>query len=97
MRILFLRVGLVDLPHITAIAFLPSAATSCSAATATAAAPQELPPLRVLAGTAQHKLWLYELSIGKRPQMDLAWGETKITALAPEPGGECHAVISDNT
>ena len=43
---------------------------------------------QVLAGTAQHKLWLYDLKVGRRPQMDIAWGEAKITALAPEPDGE---------
>ena len=87
----------MDLPHITALAFLPlAAASSAGIATAT----QELPPLRVLAGTAQHKLYLYDLSVGKRPQMDLSWGETKITALAPEPGGGCCAhnlQLPDNT
>ena len=85
----------MDLPNITALAFIPSPSGPTGPAAAAAAGAQGPgdesdgpPPLKVLAGTAQHKLWLYDLKIGKRPQMDLAWGEAKITALAPEPDGE---------
>ena len=92
------RVGLVDMPHITALAFLPQRTTGrvslpqsglAGAAPAQGVASPTGPPLplKVLAGTAKHKLWLYDLAVGKRPQMELSWGETKITALVPEPSG----------
>ncbi len=86
------RVGLVDLPHVTAVAFLPAAAAAPPGPAG--AEPEEAgpPPLRLLAGTAKHKLWLYDLAAGKRPQLEVAWGETRVTALAPEPDGEpCQA------
>lgn len=78
----------MDLPHITSLAFLPaSSASQPSASNIQGEGEEERLPLRVLAGTAKHKLWLYDLMIGKRPQMDIAWNETRITALAPEPSG----------
>ena len=82
------RVGLVDLPNITALAFIPSPSLLPDAPSGPPEGADGPPPLKVLAGTAQHKLWLYDLKAGRRPQMDLAWGEAKITALAPEPDGE---------
>ncbi len=147
------KVGNVDLPHLTALAFLPHMAQGPAAAgAAPAAAAAGSPSQLVLAGTvkvreavrcggagatsgalrrtaycvlscrfgtafsgaasvpcatacvcrvldrvlvccaccacrAQHKLWLYDLRAGKRPQLDLAWGDARITGLAAEPGG----------
>lgn len=70
------RVGNVDLPHGTAVAYVPGPSGSGAAGQL------------VLVGTAKHKLWLYDTRVGKRPQMDLAWGESRVTALAPEADGE---------
>lgn len=71
------RVGNVDLAHGTAVTFLPGP-------TGSGAAGQQ-----VLVGTVEHKLWLYDMRAGKRPQMDLAWGESRVTAFAPEADGGC--------
>ena len=41
-------------------------------------------------GTLQHKVRLYDTSF-RRPQLQLDFGEARITALAPEPsGGRLH-------
>jgi ribosome biogenesis protein NSA1 len=88
------RVGLVDIPHITAITFLPPLTNSSVDSTTPGPTPApesgrvDMPALRVLAGTAKHKLWLYDLGKGKRPQLELVWGESKITALKLEHSGE---------
>lgn len=42
----------------------------------------------MLVGTHKHKVRLYDPAAGKRPQMDLSFGETRITAIAPEPGSD---------
>ena len=68
--------GLVDRPWNTAIAFLPPAPGAGGA-----------PGSRLLVGTGHHKLRLYDAEAGKRPQVELAWGETRITCLALEPQG----------
>ncbi|GAX76123.1 hypothetical protein CEUSTIGMA_g3566.t1 [Chlamydomonas eustigma] len=86
------KVGLVDLPHITAITFLPSHTRNSAISTAQETGPTSgtepsAPLLKVLAGTARHKLWLYDLVKGRRPQLELIWGESKITALKPESSG----------
>lgn len=35
----------------------------------------------------QHKLWMYDLRVGKRPQVDMEWGDARVTALAADPDG----------
>ncbi|MEW5300156.1 MAG: hypothetical protein WDW36_003107 [Sanguina aurantia] len=74
------RCGLTDLAHITALAFLPTPAPT---------SPEE--PLtdarRVLVGTAKHKLWLYDTAAGKRPQLEVSWGECRITSVVAELDG----------
>lgn len=35
----------------------------------------------------QHKLWLYDMRAGRRPQLELSWGEARITGLAPDQTG----------
>jgi len=65
------KVGLVDKPWNSAIAFLPGSHGT-----------------RVVVGTGHHKLRLYDVTVGKRPQMDVSFGEARITALAPEPDGQ---------
>ncbi|KAJ9515471.1 hypothetical protein QJQ45_016462 [Haematococcus lacustris] len=50
----------------------------------------------VLAGTVKHKLWLYDLRAGKRPQLDLSWGEARITALAAQADG-CRVWAANGT
>lgn len=42
----------------------------------------------MLVGTHKHKIRLYDPVAGKRPQMDLSFGDTRITAIAPEPGSD---------
>jgi hypothetical protein len=44
--------------------------------------------LQVLVGTAKHKLWLYDIRAGRKPQSELVWGEGRITALLPQADGE---------
>ncbi|KAG1673183.1 hypothetical protein FOA52_015294 [Chlamydomonas sp. UWO 241] len=103
-------VGLVDLVHVTALAFLLPAAVgkedeeagegdeAAAAASNTRPAASggegagegaegEVPRLRILAGTVKHKLWLYDTGVGKRPQLELAWGEARVTALAAQGPG----------
>lgn len=43
---------------------------------------------QVLLGTAKHKLRLYDVRHGRRPVLDISFGEARITALAPESDGE---------
>ncbi|KAI3438930.1 hypothetical protein D9Q98_001344 [Chlorella vulgaris] len=75
------KVGLVDRPWNTAITFLPAASTADGTGSSG-------PGDRLLVGTGHHKVRLYDKEIGKRPQMDLAWGEGRITCMALEPSGE---------
>jgi hypothetical protein len=125
------KVGNVDLPHVTAVAFLPDpsgqqfvagtvkvsalspqqrmAGACCAAAIVKLgckclnSASLETPSLTsdhlrptfngylcCMCGTVlvQHKLWLYDMRAGRRPQLDLSWGEARITALAPEQSGK---------
>ncbi|PNW70411.1 hypothetical protein CHLRE_17g718650v5 [Chlamydomonas reinhardtii] len=42
---------------------------------------------QVLVGTAKHKLWLYDMRAGRKPQAELVWGEGRITTLQPQPDG----------
>ncbi len=44
--------------------------------------------MRVIVACAQHKLWLYDIRAGQRPQLDLSWGDARITSLAAEPSGQ---------
>jgi len=71
------KVGLVDKPHNTAIAFLTKSSNA-----------DDDGRQHVLVGTHKHKVRLYDPAAGKRPQMDLSFGETRITAIAPEPGSD---------
>jgi ribosome biogenesis protein NSA1 len=66
------RAGLVDKPHITALACLP----------------ERTPPWVgagrepcMLVGTAGHKLLLYDPGSGRRPQLELDWGDARVTAM----------------
>lgn len=80
------RCGLTDLAHITALAFLP---------TPTPTSPEEpqTDARRVLVGTAKHKLWLYDTAAGKRPQLEVSWGECRITSVVSELDGEVGAAL----
>ena len=49
---------------------------------------QQLPQQRVLVGTGKHKLYLYDPRVGKRPQLEVSWGEARVTALAAQEDGE---------
>ncbi|KAG2494266.1 hypothetical protein HYH03_007621 [Edaphochlamys debaryana] len=42
----------------------------------------------ILVGTAKHKLWLYDMRAGRKPQAEVVWGEGRITALLPEQDGQ---------
>ncbi|KAG2449863.1 hypothetical protein HYH02_005386 [Chlamydomonas schloesseri] len=42
---------------------------------------------QVLVGTAKHKLWLYDMRAGRKPQAELVWGEGRITTLQPVADG----------
>ena len=64
------KVGLVDRPWNSALAFLPGSAGK-----------------KIVIGTGLHKFRLYDESVGKRPQIDIAFGEARITAVAPEADG----------
>ncbi|GFR50564.1 hypothetical protein Agub_g12838 [Astrephomene gubernaculifera] len=43
---------------------------------------------QILVGTAKHKLWLYDMRAGRKPQAEVVWGEGRITALLPQPDGQ---------
>lgn len=44
--------------------------------------------VQVVVGIASHKVLVYDTAMGRRPQLEVAWGDTRITSLAPQPGGE---------
>eukprot|EP00887_Chlorella_sp_A99_P000645 scaffold5.g645.t1 len=97
------KVGLVDKPWNTALAFLPrslpasgqdagggggSGSQAGGGGTGTGAgAAAPACSARLLVGTGYHRLRLYDAAAGKRPQMDISWGEARITALAVEGDG----------
>lgn len=66
------RVGLMDKPWNTAVAFLPGSQGK-----------------QIIVGTGQHKVRMYNVS-QKRPVLSVEFGESRITALAPHPGGKLH-------
>ncbi|GLC50632.1 hypothetical protein PLESTB_000401400 [Pleodorina starrii] len=41
----------------------------------------------VLVGTAKHKLWLYDMRAGRKPQSEVVWSDGRITALLPQADG----------
>jgi hypothetical protein len=89
------RVRLVDKPYPTALAFLPgsgAAAAEPSAANGHSSAAEEgsEPGIsrRFVAGSATAKLHVYDTAAGKRPQQEVVFGESRVTALAVEPSGE---------
>lgn len=43
---------------------------------------------KIIVGTGHHKLRMYDTTVGKRPQLDIPFGETRITALALESDGQ---------
>ncbi|EFN57603.1 hypothetical protein CHLNCDRAFT_143321 [Chlorella variabilis] len=73
-------VGLVDRPWNTAIVFLPPLASTDSSGGSDGG-----PGDRLLVGTGYQKVRLYDKAKGKRPQMELAWGEGRVTCMALEP------------
>lgn len=53
--------------------------------------------MQVLVGTAKHTLRLYDVKHGRRPVLDISFGEARITALAPAADGvspACPSVFS---
>lgn len=91
------KLGLVDKVNCTSLAFLPGPALLSLhkenepsikkkeiVAVEDKNAPT-LPPLTLISGTAGHKLYVYQPAIGRRPQVDLPYGETRVTALLPDP------------
>ena len=105
------RIGLVDHPNNTAVAFIPGtdATKVCLMALCVYGisysdanpsiqidtmhrirdiliAPSH--PPQVLTGTAKHKLLLYDVKHGRRPVLDITFGEARISALAAEACGE---------
>ncbi|KAL4434253.1 hypothetical protein ABPG75_000694 [Micractinium tetrahymenae] len=80
-------VGLVDRPWNTAIAFLPPASPSSSSGGGGGDG-GAAPGSRLLVGTGYAKVRMYDAEAGKRPQMELTWGDARITCLALEPDGQ---------
>ncbi|WIA20130.1 hypothetical protein OEZ85_005980 [Tetradesmus obliquus] len=86
---------LVDKPFTTAVAFLPGSSSSSDSgakqAAAAAAADEDAGDaavkLRFVAGSAASKVYVYDTAAGRRPQKEVIFGETRITALAPERDG----------
>lgn len=82
---------LVDKPFTTAVAFLPSSGNS--AAQPAAAQAEDMAEAtgvhrRFVAGSAVAKIQVYDTAAGRRPQSEVVFGgETRVTALAPEPAG----------
>ena len=64
------RVGLVDRPWNSAVAFYPGSEGT-----------------KIWTGTGYHKLRLYDTAASKRPQLNVEFGQSRITALAPEVDG----------
>ncbi len=44
--------------------------------------------VQVMVGTGKSKLRLYDTKHGRRPVLDLTFGQSRITSLAAEPDGE---------
>jgi hypothetical protein len=95
---------LVDKPFTTAVAFLPDSSSSSSDGastqqTAAAVADEEAEDaaaavkLHFVAGSASSKVAVYDTAAGRRPQKEVVFGETRVTALAPEQDGECFSVL----
>jgi ribosome biogenesis protein NSA1 len=89
------RVGLVDKPYPTAVAFLPSSkafAANGTAAAGTAAEGGDSSSIsrRFVVGSATAKVHVYDTAAGKRPQQEAVFGESRITALEVPPSGEQH-------
>jgi ribosome biogenesis protein NSA1 len=88
------RVGLVDKPYTTALAFLPGSGTAAngssneSAAAGTSGEDGAGISLRFIAGSATAKLHVYDTAAGKRPQQQAVFGESRVTAVAVDPEGE---------
>jgi ribosome biogenesis protein NSA1 len=87
---------LVDKPFTTAVAFLPDSSSESGAKHAAAAAADgdagdeaAAVKLRFVAGSASSKVHVYDTAAGRRPQTEVVFGETRVTALAPEHDGEC--------
>ncbi|KAI8473720.1 MAG: quinon protein alcohol dehydrogenase-like superfamily [Monoraphidium minutum] len=83
-------IGLVDLAHVTAAAFVggyPQRSGGGGGGGSEAAA---CPAGRhvVVVGNAAHKLLLYDTAAGRRPQLEVAWRDARITALAADDAGE---------
>ena len=82
-------VGLVDLPHVTAAAFYEGAYEAPARAPGSGGGDTPgagaLGRRVVVAGTAGHKLLLYDTAAGRRPQLELAWRDARVTALAADP------------
>lgn len=43
---------------------------------------------KLAVGTGEHKFRLYDTAAGKRPQLDIVFGQARVTAVAPEADGE---------
>ena len=54
----------------------------------TTAAAVEAGARRFVVGIAQGKALLYDITVGKRPQATVAFGDTKVTSVVPEPAGK---------
>lgn len=87
---------LVDKPFTTAVAFLPSSSSVSKDGETNqpliAAADGEdeaaAVSVRFVAGSVSSKLHVYDTAAGRRPQSEVVFGETRITAVAPERDGE---------
>lgn len=54
-------------------------------------------PYQVLVGTVKHKLLMYDIRVGQRPQMKVDWGEFRVTCLQPSAlEGGTHLVWCSN-
>eukprot|EP00882_Tetradesmus_deserticola_P032930 GHRQ01037573.1.p1 GENE.GHRQ01037573.1~~GHRQ01037573.1.p1 ORF type:complete len:203 (+),score=65.98 GHRQ01037573.1:206-814(+) len=92
---------LVDKAFTTAVALLPDVSISSSSNGDTSAEPRTVAAadkgagdaaaalkLRFVAGSASSKVSVYDTAAGRRPQQEVVFGETRVTALAPEADGE---------
>lgn len=103
------RIGLVDHPNNTAVAFIPGTDATKVRLLALCVyisfrqnpsvhidtmhrfediLTVPLYPTQVLTGTAKHKLLLYDVKHGRRPVLDISFGEARICALAAEGCGK---------
>jgi hypothetical protein len=81
-------IGLVDLAHVTAATFVRSWPGKSSRGGGGGEPAAPLVGRRIMVvGNTSHKLLLYDTAAGRRPQLEVAWRDARITALVADDAG----------